>query len=237
MKFLELDSPFIRIMNKIADMMILNLLTLLCMVPVFTGGAALTALNYMSLKLVRDEECYIVRGYFKSFRQNFKQATAIWLILLLVVAVLAGDFYIFSRSEIEFNYWFKAILGAIALLIMFTAVMVFPFMAKFSNTLGKTIKNAFGLSVLHFPKTILMIILYAIPPVAGLFFFQIFPVVFLFGLSAPAYVSALLYNKYFKELENRIMEAQGIKPEEEEDDPDRIFNDKLEESLIQEENK
>lgn len=233
MKFLELDSPFMQVMNRIADLLILNVLTLICCIPIFTAGAAFTALHYMLLKIVRNEESYIVRGFFKSFKQNFKQATIIWLLLLLVAIIFAGDYYVILNSGMEFGYWFKAVLGAILILVVFTTVMVFPFLAKFSNTVLRTLKNALAVSVLQFPKTILMLICYAIPVVLGMTFIQIFPIVFLFGISAPAYVSALLYNKYFKMLEERIMEAQGIKPEVEED-PDRIFSDKLDESLAKE---
>ena len=87
MKFLNIDSPFMQFMNKVADLMILNLLTIVCMIPIITTGAALTAMHYQVLKIVRDEECYIVKGYFKAFRENFKQSTAIWLIMLVIGAV------------------------------------------------------------------------------------------------------------------------------------------------------
>ena len=74
MKFLEIDSPFMRVLGRIADLMIINFLTILLCIPVVTAGAAFTAMHYVMLKLVRDEEGYIVKQYFKSFKENFVQS-------------------------------------------------------------------------------------------------------------------------------------------------------------------
>lgn len=91
MKFFDLESPLMQVLNKVADLMILNLLTVLFCIPVITVGASLTAMHYVALKMARNEECYIARDFFKSFRMNLKQGTVIWLIELFLVLVLAGD--------------------------------------------------------------------------------------------------------------------------------------------------
>ncbi len=237
MKIFDIDGPVMQVLNKIANLMILNFLTILCCLPIFTVGAALTALHYMCLKIIRNEDTYICKGYFKAFKEAFKPATKVWLIVIVVVGVLAGDYYIMAKSEMEFNYWFKAILGAIAIFVIFTIAMVFPVMAKFTNTTLQTIKNALAISILQFPKTILMIILYAIPVVITLTSYSLMPFVLMFGFSAPAFGAAALYNGYFKKLEEQILaaraEKEGPKKEDEEDDGvEKIFSDKLDESLV-----
>ena len=235
MKFFDLDSPLMQVLNKVADLLWLNILTLICCIPIVTVGASLTAMNYMALKIVRNEECYITKGFFKSFKQNFKQATAIWLLFLLAVLVLAGDFYIVKNSGIELNIVIKVVIGIVALILTFTWMFVFPVLAKFDNTVIRTIKNAFVMSILQFPKTLLMIVIYALPIVIGILVPQAFPICFLFGLSAPAYVSALLYNKFFKKLEDQYIAATTPAEEEgaKEEDAERIFKDELDESLIE----
>ena len=97
-RFFNLDSPLMTFLSKMADLMILNLLTLLCCLPIITAGDAMTALYYMTIKMVKNEECYIVKGYFKSFKENFKQATIIWLIALVVGIIFAGDFHRILRQ-------------------------------------------------------------------------------------------------------------------------------------------
>ena len=100
MKLFDLDSPLMQGLSKMADLMWLNILTILCCLPIVTVGPALTALNYMALKIVRNEECYITKGYFTSFKRNFIQGTIIWLIFLVIIAVLGCDFYIISQNKI-----------------------------------------------------------------------------------------------------------------------------------------
>ena len=236
MKFLDIDSPFMQVMGKVADLMILNLLTIVCSIPLFTAGAALTAMHYQVLKIVRNEECYVVKGYFKSFRENFVQSTVIWLIMLLIALVLGGDFYIMYRSGKEFHVIFKAIMGAVAIFAVFTLLYVFPVQAKFANTIFRTIKNALAMSILLAPKSVLMLILYLIPIALAGFFPSIFPLVVLFGMTAPAFLSAKLYNKFFLNLEDRINEANGAGADSgDEDDDGKIFHDQLDPALEEKE--
>lgn len=237
MKFFNLDSPVMQALGKMADMMWLNILTLICCIPIITAGASLTALHYMALKIVRNEECYITRGFFKSFKENFKQATIIWLLMLVVIILLVGDFLIMKYSGLEFSKVLQIIIVAVGVLFTFTAMFVFPVLAKFDNTTWRTIKNAFLMSIMQFPKTILMVILFAIPPVVFVLFPQVIPIVIMFGFSLPAWLSAKLYNKFFQKLEDQILEANSPAEEAEEDsegEDERIFKDELDESLLQE---
>ena len=231
MKIFDIDGPLMQVLNKVADLMILNFLTILCCIPIFTIGSAITSLHYMVLKVLRNEECYIVRGYFKAFKQNFKQSTIVWLIFLLVFVVLALDYYVVLKSGLEFGDWFKILLGVITLFVVFAAVMVFPLMAKFTNTTVQTIKNAMAVSLYMLPKTILMIIMYAAPVVISLFTYKMMPFVIMFGLSAPAFGAAALYNGYFKKVEERILENQAKEEGAKEEEDERIFHDKLDATL------
>lgn len=239
MKFFDLDSPLMQFLSKMADLLWLNIITLICCIPVFTIGPALTAMHYMSLKMVRNEECYITRGFLKSFKENFRQGTLIWLLLLLIAAVLGGDFYIMRNADMKFSQVIQIIITAAGVLGLFTATFVFPVLAKFENTIVRTLKNALIMSILQFPKTIAMIVLGIVAPVA-LFIFvpPAAPVVFVFGLSLPSYVSAMMYNKFFKKLEDQMEAANAPDGEivDEASEDDRIFKDELDESLLGKDN-
>lgn len=232
-KIFDLDSPLVRMLNKVADLMWLNILTLICCIPIFTIGASMTACHYVALKIRRNEEGYIAREFFKSFKMNFKQATLIWMVSLFLIVILVTDFVIMrTNPEVEIGYWVEVLLMVTALLLSFTLCWVFAMLAKFTNTTKATLKNAFALSLMNFPKTILMIICYIIPVVVALFFIQAFPFVLLFGISAPVFVSALLYNKNFKRLEEKILariEAEKGPEEESGEEDERIFRDMSEE--------
>lgn len=229
MKFFSLDSPLMQALGKVADLMWLNVLTLICCLPIVTIGASLTAMNYMALKIVRNEECYITRGFFKSFRENFKQATLIWLILLVMIVILAADFMImYGNADSGFGRVVWGVIAAASLMVAFTMMFVFPVLAKFENTVFKTLKNSFMMSLMKFPRTIVMLVVYAIPPVLFFTVVSAMPLCLLFGLSVPAWISAKLYNKFFKRLEDQVLESnppaeKEVGPEEDE----RIFKDEL----------
>lgn len=200
-KFLDMDSPVMRILNRVADLLILNFLMIICCIPVITVGAAYTAMHYVLLKMVRDEEGYLVRGFFKSFAANFKQATVIWLIMLLIIGVYIGDGLIFQYSSIQFPKPLMIAVVAIAILLLMTALYVFPLQARFENTVKNTLKNAMILAFANLPKTILMVVLYALPLVIAYFSSYALIFVIMFGISAPAYGAALLYSGIFKKFE------------------------------------
>lgn len=152
MKIFDLDSPLMNVLNKMADLMWLNILTLICCIPIITAGAAFTSMHYVALKIVRNEESYITRSFFKSFKTNFRQATLIWLLILLIAAVLGGDYYIITKSGIQFSSVLVVLIMAAAVLVICTTLYVFPVLAKFDNTIMGTIRNAFIMSILQLPK-------------------------------------------------------------------------------------
>ena len=201
-KILDLDSPVMRFLGRLADLLWLNLLTILLCIPVITAGSAFTALHFSCLKMVRNEESYITKDFFRSFKENFKQSTVIWLIILLLFALLFLDYKIMFFSEDSNGSLVMLILFLIITVIyIFTLVFIFPVQCHFINPIKKTIKNAFLISIMSLPKTILMIILYVLPLVIWYFVPAASLLCWLFWFSAPTYVSAMLYNKIFKRFE------------------------------------
>ena len=178
-RIFSLDSPLFSFLNKVADLILLNILTMICCLPIITIGASMRALHYVVLKMVRDEESYIVRSYFKSFRQNFKQATIIWLILLLVGAVLIGDVVILNFSAIRFSNWIRIALFTVIIIVLLATMHLFPVLSRFDNTIKNTFKNSFFMGILTFPKTILMLLCWIAPLVIAAFIVQATPIVFI----------------------------------------------------------
>lgn len=206
-KIFDMDSPFMRILNRVGDLMILNFLMILCCIPVVTIGAAYTGMHYVLLKIAREEEGYLVRGFFKSFAQNFRQATILWLLMLLVIAVYVGDFAILNYSELEFPRIVIILIIAVAIIFLMVSVYIFPILARFDNTVKNTIKNAFIMTILNLPKTLLMLLVYCLPFAVAYFLPYATIFVFMFGISLPAYISARIYSGIFKKYEPEEAEA------------------------------
>ncbi len=236
MRIFDIDGPLMRVLTIIADLLWLNVLTLVCCIPVITTGASLTAMHYMALKIVRGEENRLTASFFKSFKQNFKQSTLIWLLMIVVFSILAVDIYIMYMQIIHFPKVIEIIILVVALLVLFTFTFVFPVQAKFDNPVFRTIKNALVISILQFPKTIVMIVL-SILPIIMLFIVQVMPIALFFGISAPAYFFAMMYNNFFKKLENQIAIAHGeVSEDDTPQEDERIFHDELDEGISINEN-
>ena len=194
------------ILSKVADLMWLNLLTIMMCIPVVTAGAALTAKDYMCYKILKNEEAGITKGFFHSFKQNFKQATAIWLMMLVVLVFVAVDILFAIGLEGSGINVVRAIIYAIAFFVYIACIMIFPVLARFDNTVFGTIKSGLHMTVAILPRAILMGILYVIPPYVGLRWFAVIPIVIMFGISGPGYISAMLYRKAFEQVEAKFYE-------------------------------
>jgi uncharacterized membrane protein YesL len=229
MKLFDADGPLMQGLNKVADLMILNIIALLCCVPIITIGASITALYYMALKIVRGEEVYIFKGFMKSFKQNFRQGTIIWLIQIVVMVVLFLDYFIvYGNPDQSPSIIVQVLFLATSLIALATFLFIYPVLSKFDNSLRNTFKNTFIMAIMQLPKVIIMGVLWAIPPLLAIFVFQLFPLTVLFGLSVPAYVSAMLYNKFFQKMEDKTIErarAEGLLPEDPGAEDEHIFSD------------
>lgn len=193
------DNPVMRFIGKFWDVLILNLLWLICCIPVFTVGAATTAVYYVTLRLARDEDGYTIRSFFRSFKQNFRQATVIWLILLMVGIILFCDLWFVLTANIVPAGTPRILAMAlfIGMLAVWFAVLiyVFPVLARFYGTIKQTITNAFLLSIRYILYTIAMIIV----DLAIVFFtLTSLPVISLLGFALIAFLNSYILEHIFK---------------------------------------
>ncbi len=137
-----LDHIAIRALSRLFDLILLNVLWVLFSLPVVTAGASAAALYSVMLKIVANEEGYIVRGFWEAFKSNFKQSTVIWLILLVTGAALGADFVIVSGFTGAPARVGMALLGAAVFLYLTELIFVFPLIARFENTTLEMMKNA-----------------------------------------------------------------------------------------------
>lgn len=201
-RIFNMDNKFFTFMGRVADLIILNLLCLVCCIPIVTIGPAITAMFYVTMKMVRNEESYIVRGFFHSFKENLKQGIIINLILLAAFIMLFFDISLVRGME---GTMYK-VLFYIFLVLLFLCTLIYtyiyPVLAKFYNTIRNTFVNAFLMSIRHLPYSFLMIII-SLLPLAILFIpsFQaqslVLMLFFLMGGALIAYINAHFFVKIF----------------------------------------
>ena len=187
-------------LSIVADMLILNLLTLICSLPLLTAGTALTAMNDVVIRVVRQEEGSIVRDYFRAVRSNFKNGLLFGLLLLIAGGLLYFD-YLCARAYVPVMRYGIA---AFAVLLLALTVYSLALFARYENRLGQTIKNAAALAIAYFPRT-LGILCFCLAFWLLCFRFLRYgaPILIMFGFSLPCYVCILILRPVFEALENR----------------------------------
>lgn len=202
-KIFNMDNAVWRAMAKVADLVIANLLFLVCSIPIVTIGASMTALYTVTLKMVDKSGGYVSKDFWSAFKSNFKQSTIIWLIMLAVGVFIAGDYYLVSQMVATVGKAVKYIVLILAFLYFMIISYVFPLQSKFENTIGRTITNAAMMSIAHLvPWTILITLVNVLPVFSllgsvELFIDIILPVMILLGFSTIAWLNSFMFQKVF----------------------------------------
>lgn len=158
----NVDGPVLQFVNKIVYSVYLNILWFVCCIPIVTIGASTTALFYVTLKMAKNEEGNITKSFFHSFKDNLKQGTKIWLILLSLGIILGIDGYVLYHIRFENIFWtlcmavFFVAAAAYAIVLMY----IFPLLARFDNTVGAMFKNALFIGIRFLFCTVLMAVIY-----------------------------------------------------------------------------
>lgn len=203
MGLFNLDSPLMQFLTKMADLFILNILYLICCIPIVTIGAATTALYTVALKAAKNEESYIVRSFFKAFKSNFKIGTLSWLIVFAIGLILWTDFQILPSMVEPLRQVLQVLTLSVSLLYLVSVLYLFPYIARFENTLIGSFKNAFFLAVAHLPYTMLIAAITVLAIMATLYIdFRIIGFLWLIiGFSGLAYVNSIFFRKIFAKFE------------------------------------
>lgn len=174
MKLFNIDSPFMRALFFIGDLIILNVLFLVSCIPVVTIGASVTAMFTVTMRMTAKDDRGIAKPFFTAFRENFRKATIIWIVFFLIGGILGiGIAVIFHNSSL-FSPFMKGLYAIVVFAFLTGLSWVFPLQAKFENDIKSTIKNAFVIGVSHLTKSIVLIVLMLIPVLLAMFFPKVF---------------------------------------------------------------
>ena len=201
MRFNLMDNVVMRALSKICDMVFLNVLWVTCSIPIVTIGASTTALYTVMLKLVRNEEGYIFRSFFRAFKENFKQSTLIWLIIAAFSVVWWVDFRIAGMMGAGVGEVLRIIFLIVAFLLLSVTIYVFPLTARYENKISATLKNALILTIAKLPYTLLMVAVVVVAVLASLWNTMMLmialPLWFLFMVSLIAWINSYLLRRVF----------------------------------------
>ncbi len=206
MKLFNPDSRIMIFLSRVADLVILNILWLVCCIPVVTIGASTTAMYHVIRHWQKDSVSSIMRDFFQSFKEDFKQATPVYLILLIpTVAVVMNAMLIFNpENSAAVPSYLLVIWFISALILLFISSFVYPVMAFFADSIFKTLRNAMVLALANLPRTILISGLNLLPVILLFvnlsFFLQSSIFWLLIGGALVAYLNMSILKPVFKKL-------------------------------------
>jgi uncharacterized membrane protein YesL len=197
------DSALSRFLSRVGDLMILNVLFIVTSLPIFTIGASLTALNFVAMRFPKDQSDSVPRDYLRSFKQNFRQATLVFGVVVAAAAALAA-WYILAAN---------LTLGAVAQLILLviwyviavafagTVLFLFPYLAKFEGGTREVFRNARLMSWRHGLTTLVVALITGVCLLVTVFYPQLVGyglLWFLIGFSGVAVLEGLLFSRVFR---------------------------------------
>lgn len=203
-KFLSYDSKFTQFLVKLYNCCYLNLLWGVCSLPIVTVGAATAALYDVTLRMARGDEPSVTRQFFKAFRENFRQATILWLVMLGLGCLLAFDVAILYQIRGQGSSLLY--MAGLAAVILGTAVYVlvllylFPLVASVQNSNFAMLRNALLLGIRYLPYSILLLMIHVGMLLAVLI---LFTPLMLLGAGGCALLGSYLLNRIIQSCASR----------------------------------
>ena len=194
------DSKIFSLLNKAALLMELNVLVLLCCIPVVTAGAALSSMHGVLLKIYRNEDRRIISDFFLAMKSNLKNATVLWMLFLLFLGLLAGLWVLalYWIPESSVYVLFGLLLAAaIGLLYLDWALIL---QSRYVYTVPQCLKYAL-LAWLQYPGSTFIYLISLALPVMLCFSLQMLPLLVMLGVTFPHLISTTLYSRVFDRME------------------------------------
>jgi len=190
------DSPVMKTLGLVSDLILLNLLWLVGCLPVITAGASTVALHFSCIRLQKDSGS-VLKDFWQSFKSNFLQATALWLLVLLVLAVLIGEGYLLYTLDFSMKQVYTLLYLCSILIFGLMCMFLFPLQAWYDNTVFTTLRNALLFSVGHLIYAAGMLVLSCIPLIWMVLqlesFLQFALIWLIFGVAAIVYLNCKLF--------------------------------------------
>lgn len=157
----DVDGGLMGSLGKITDVIILSLLFIVFSIPIFTIGASMTALYYTSVKCIRRGRGYIFKSFWKAFKENFFNATLLWVLIMIIVGILGLNFRYSSLIVTgKAGFVLLCVYVMMSFVLLLAAIYVFPLLSRFNMKKKDVIVNSFLMGIKHLPFSILMVIIF-----------------------------------------------------------------------------
>ncbi len=210
--FFDPDHPLMQFFTTVADLIVLNLLLILCSFPIMTIGPAISAACRVSMQLPDGLPGSVSHTFFAAFRKNFRKSITVWLIALLLFGMLTAHYALILLLDAGMAKTLLLMVFCLVVYGLFALLSyLFPLIMRYDNVLWRHVRNSALLTVAWLPQTPIMVALNALPLVMILLlpsiFFYLLPFWFLIGFSAILRLNMRILKPLFKKLDEQ---AQSI---------------------------
>lgn len=224
------DSPLGQVLNFIADLLIVNVLFLLCCIPVVTIGPAQSGLyNAMRILQDRQDDSSPIKAFFRGFKNGFLSISIVSTLFLVFDVVLFWTLamcYSYADTGM-FIHWGIPFAGLLLSLVVHSNLTIFH--SQFQCTAGQLVRNAFLVLISHPLRSVAVtaltwapVVLFLIPYTVNLFL-QLVPLfitvyyslAFMFGALVMQKPFKKLIDSFYEETEGEEATSEEIQDEEE----------------------
>ena len=199
----NLEGKLYQLLSKLAQLMRVNILTLLCSLPVITIGAAATAMQKLVYQIYRGEEGEITKTFFRTFAGNFRQATILWGIYLGFFLIVGVDLPVIGNLPAATRGWLTWVVLIFALMGLLSFTWVFVLQSRYHNTVWGTIRLSFVVWISHPLRTLVMLVMGLLPHLLLIAYANFLPLFLFLGISVSGICQATMYHSVFQTLETQ----------------------------------
>lgn len=203
MKFFDYNSGFMRSALLLSRLTILNLIWLICCIPLITAGAS-TAAQYYCIRQLMDGDTAVFRNFRTGIKLYWKKASVIWLILSALTAAFCLAYYILTDAAVPGKSILVSVAALAFLTLILTMLWVYPVMVSFKGNLREILFNAFVFTFMYAPITLIAAAFYAGAGFLLVRYLLARGLVILFGQSLVAYANMNLFGKVFLKYQKNI---------------------------------
>ena len=194
------DSKIFSLLNKAALLMELNLLVVMCCLPVITAGAAFCSMHAVLLKIYRNEEKQVAADFFQAMKSNLKNGTMLWILFLQFAGLLIGLGALTVSKLPDRSVYVLFCLLLVAVMGMLYLNWALILQSRYVYTIPQCLKNAL-LAWIQYPGSTFVFLVSILVPTVLCTMIQLWPLVAMIGITLPALISTTLYSRVFDRME------------------------------------
>ena len=194
------ESKFYGVVEKFANLLILNALWLISSLPIITIGPATSAMLSVVRQWKLHQDTSSVRNFFHYFKENFRYSFIIGLFYLGYSLLIFFNLFYLNQDQSGLKIIMLVPILVITFFILCISAYIFPVISHYQLSFKKTIQNSLFMSIAYFPTTIMLLAVFLV-----LFMVvKYVPILILLVFSGGGLIQYSLCQKVFNKIDSSL---------------------------------